>query len=110
MMLALSVYLGLFLSALGEVEDRVTGLKAGHDARPFIAALGLFVLGYAGIGISFYPYIVPSSLTIWEAAAPDESLAFLLYGAVILVPMILGYTAYAYWVFRGKLNPDEGYH
>ncbi|MFN7091335.1 MAG: ubiquinol oxidase subunit II, partial [Allorhizobium sp.] len=40
----------------------------------------------------------------------DESLAFLLYGAVILVPMILGYTAYAYWVFRGKLNPDEGYH
>lgn len=88
----------------------VTGLKAGHDARPFIAALGLFVLGYAGIGISFYPYIVPSSLTIWEAAAPDESLAFLLYGAVILVPMILGYTAYAYWVFRGKLNPDEGYH
>ncbi|QLF71159.1 cytochrome d ubiquinol oxidase subunit II [Peteryoungia desertarenae] len=88
----------------------VTGLKRGHDARPFLAALGLFVLGYAGIGISFYPYIVPTSLTIWQAAAPDDSLAFLLVGAVILVPMILGYTAYAYWVFRGKINPEEGYH
>ena len=95
---------------LGCLYVIVKGLKNGHDARPFIAALGLFVLGYAGIGISFYPYIVPSSLTIWEAAAPDESLAFLLVGAVVLVPMILGYTAYAYWVFRGKLKPDEGYH
>lgn len=88
----------------------VSGLKSGRDVQPFLAALGLFVLGYAGIGISFYPYIVPTSLTIWEAAAPDSSLSFLLYGAVILVPMILCYTAYAYWVFRGKLNPDEGYH
>lgn len=95
---------------LGCLYVIVNGLRKGHDARPFLAALGLFVLGYAGIGISFYPYIVPTSLTIWEAAAPDESLAFLLVGAVILVPMILGYTAYAYWVFRGKLNPDEGYH
>jgi cytochrome d ubiquinol oxidase subunit II len=88
----------------------VSGLKTGRDVQPFLAALALFVLGYAGIGISFYPYIVPTSLTIWEAAAPDSSLAFLLVGAVVLVPMILCYTAYAYWVFRGKLNPDEGYH
>jgi len=88
----------------------VSGLKAGRDVQPFVAALGLFVLGYAGIGISFYPYIVPTSLTIWEAAAPDESLSFLLVGAVVLVPMILAYTGYAYWVFRGKLDPDEGYH
>jgi cytochrome d ubiquinol oxidase subunit II len=88
----------------------VAGLKTGRDVQPFLAALALFVLGYAGIGISFYPYIVPTSLTIWEAAAPDSSLAFLLVGAVVLVPMILCYTAYAYWVFRGKLNPDEGYH
>ncbi|MDH4442743.1 MAG: cytochrome d ubiquinol oxidase subunit II [Rhizobium sp.] len=88
----------------------VSGLRNGQDTRPFFAALALFVLGYAGIGISFYPYIVPTSLTIWEAAAPDSSLSFLLYGAVVLVPMILCYTAYAYWVFRGKLNPDEGYH
>ena len=88
----------------------IQGLRTGHDSRPFIAALGLFVLGFAGIGISFYPYIVPTSLTIWEAAAPHESLAFLLVGALVLVPMILCYTAYAYWVFRGKVDPEEGYH
>jgi len=86
------------------------GLRTGHDSRPFLASLGLFVLGYIGIGISFYPYIVPTSVTIWDAAAPDESLAFLLVGAVVLVPLILAYTAYAYWVFRGKVNPEEGYH
>ncbi|HEV7434824.1 MAG TPA: cytochrome d ubiquinol oxidase subunit II [Pseudorhizobium sp.] len=88
----------------------VHGLRTHHDTRPFIASLGLFVLGYAGIGISFYPYIVPTSVTIWDAAAPDESLAFLLVGAAVLVPLILAYTTYAYWVFRGKVDPEEGYH
>jgi cytochrome d ubiquinol oxidase subunit II len=98
------------LLVLGCFTLLIRGLRAGHDSQPFIAALGLFVLGFAGIGISFYPYIVPTSLTIWEAAAPRESLAFLLAGALVLVPMILGYTAYAYWVFRGKVDPEEGYH
>jgi cytochrome d ubiquinol oxidase subunit II len=98
------------LLVLGCFALLIHGLRMRHDSRPFIAALGLFVLGFAGIGISFYPYIVPTSLTIWEAAAPHESLAFLLVGAVVLVPMILGYTAYAYWVFRGKVDPEEGYH
>jgi cytochrome bd ubiquinol oxidase subunit II len=88
----------------------LNGLRTQKDSRPFLAALGLFVLGFAGIGISFYPYIVPPSLTIWEAAAPDSSLSFLLVGALVLVPMILAYTAYAYWVFRGKINPEDGYH
>jgi cytochrome bd ubiquinol oxidase subunit II len=87
-----------------------TGLRDKNDYRPFLASLGLFVLCFIGIGISFYPYIVPPSLTIWEAAAPDKSLKFLLVGAVVLLPMILAYTAYSYWVFRGKINPDEGYH
>ncbi|MEK0163829.1 cytochrome d ubiquinol oxidase subunit II [Phaeobacter sp. JH20_36] len=86
------------------------GLKGARDAQPFLAALGLFVLGFIGIGISFYPFIVPPGLTIAEAAAPDESLMFTLVGAVVLVPLILAYTAYAYWVFRGKINPEEGYH
>ena len=72
--------------------------------------LGLFALCYAGIGISFYPYMVPPSVTIWQAAAPDESLGFLLVGAVVLIPIILAYTGYAYWVFRGKVDPEEGYH
>ncbi|UWR98639.1 cytochrome d ubiquinol oxidase subunit II [Phaeobacter inhibens] len=86
------------------------GLKGSRDAQPFLAALGLFVLSFIGIGISFYPFIVRPGLTIAEAAAPDESLMFTLVGAVVLVPLILGYTAYAYWVFRGKINPEEGYH
>ena len=60
---------------------------------PFLAALALFVLSYIGLGISFYPYIVPPSITIWAAAAPDTSLKFLLVGAVVLVPLILAYTA-----------------
>ncbi len=86
------------------------GLARGHDWHPFVAALGIFMLCFTGIGISFYPHIVPPSLTIAEAAAPDSSLAFLLVGAAVLVPVIVIYTAYAYWVFRGKVRMGEGYH
>ena len=86
------------------------GLRAEKHLQPFLAALGLFVLSYAGIGISFYPYIVPGALTFQQAAAPDSSLAFLLTGASVLVPIILAYTGYAYWVFRGKIRPEDAYH
>jgi len=86
------------------------GLTRDKHLLPFLAALGMFVISFAGIGISFYPYIVPGALTIAEAAAPDESLGFLLVGALFLIPIILAYTAYAYWVFRGKIDPNEGYH
>ncbi len=79
-------------------------------ARPFLSALALFVLSFIGIGISFYPYIVPPNVLITDAAAPDKSLAFILVGAAILVPLILAYTAYAYWVFRGKVDEHGGYH
>jgi cytochrome d ubiquinol oxidase subunit II len=86
------------------------GLTTDKHLQPFLSALGLFVLSFVGLGISFYPYIVPGALTIAEAAAPDDSLAFLLVGAVVLIPIILIYTGYAYWVFRGKVDPEEGYH
>ncbi len=86
------------------------GLTSKDDLRPFLASLALFVVSFIGIGISFYPYMVPPSLTIWQVAAPDASLKFALVGTVVLIPLILGYTAYAYWVFRGKLDPEEGYH
>lgn len=86
------------------------GLQRQRDVLPFIAALGLFVLCYLGLLISFFPYLVPPSLSLWDAAAPDASLSFLLVGAAILLPMILGYTAYAYWVFRGKVDPAGHYH
>jgi cytochrome d ubiquinol oxidase subunit II len=86
------------------------GLAGGRDVSPFLAAMALFVLSYIGLGISFYPYIVPPSLTIRSAAAPDSSLEFLLVGAVVLVPLILAYTAWSYWVFRGKIDASAGYH
>ncbi|CAH2599130.1 putative Cytochrome bd2, subunit II [Rhodovastum atsumiense] len=86
------------------------GLARRHEVTPFLCALGWFVLCYAGLGISLFPLIVPPSITIWDAAAPPESQAFLLVGAAVLVPMILCYTGYAYWVFRGKVTPGTHYH
>lgn len=86
------------------------GLMRKQELVPFLSALGLFVLCYVGIGISFYPYIVPTSVTIWEAAGPDNSLAFLLAGAVVLIPLVLAYTVYSYWIFRGKVHPSTSYH
>jgi cytochrome bd ubiquinol oxidase subunit II len=81
-----------------------------HDNRPFILSQLLFVLSYAGLGISMYPYIVPQSITIWQAAAPERSQLFMLAGVAVLIPLILGYTGWAYWVFRGKVKPEGGYH
>jgi cytochrome d ubiquinol oxidase subunit II len=86
------------------------GLSRRHDATPFFAVLGWFVLCYVGLGISLFPYIVPPDLTIWQAAAPPASQGFLLVGAAVLVPIILAYTGYAYWVFRGKVRPGMHYH
>ncbi|SFF19401.1 cytochrome bd-I ubiquinol oxidase subunit 2 apoprotein [Sulfitobacter brevis] len=86
------------------------GLRNWDDLRPFLATVAIFVLSYAGLGISLYPHLVPPALTIAKAAAPDSSLLFLLVGAAVLIPIILTYTAYSYWVFRGKVHPDDGYH
>jgi cytochrome d ubiquinol oxidase subunit II len=86
------------------------GLRQRHEGRPFLAALALFVLCFVGLLISFFPYLVPTSVTLWEAAAPEKSQAFLLAGAAVLIPMILAYTAYSYWVFRGKVDTAGGYH
>ncbi|MDV7143835.1 cytochrome d ubiquinol oxidase subunit II [Tropicimonas sp. TH_r6] len=103
-----SVAVPAIVLALAWRLDR--GLRSWQDVAPFLCAIGLFVVSFIGIGISFYPHMVPPGLTIADAAAPDSSLAFALVGAVILLPIILGYTAYAYWVFRGKVDPEEGYH
>ena len=72
-------------------------------------ALALFLLGFIGLGISIYPYAVPRAITIWDAAAPPQSQLFMLVGAVVIIPVILAYTAWAYWVFRGKAGV-HGYH
>ncbi len=87
------------------------GLRKRQELSPFLASLGLFVLCFTGLMISFFPYLVPTSVTLWEAAAPPSSLGFLLAGAAFLIPVILVYTAYSYWVFRGKIEPGGGgYH
>jgi len=78
--------------------------------KPFLFSIATFALAYAGLIISFFPYIVPYSLTIGQAAAAANAQGFLLVGAVILLPVILGYTGYVYWVFRGKVDMQAGYH
>jgi len=85
------------------------GMRKRWELAPFLLALLLFLLGMAGVGVTLWPYVVPAQLTIWDAAAPQSSQAFMLVGAVIIIPVILGYTAWAYWVFRGKVG-TEGYH
>ncbi|MFC3126631.1 cytochrome d ubiquinol oxidase subunit II [Pseudoroseomonas globiformis] len=81
-----------------------------HDGAPFLYALGWFFLSYTGLGISLWPNMVPPGISIWDAAASPRSQLFLLYGAAVLIPVILAYTAYVYWIFRGKVRVGEGYH
>lgn len=85
-------------------------LARGSDLAPFLCALGLFLLSYIGLGFSMWPNIVPPDITIFEAASPPSTQGFLLVGAAVLVPAILAYTAYVYWLFRGKVTADSGYH
>jgi cytochrome d ubiquinol oxidase subunit II len=84
-------------------------LRREFERAPFLMALALFLLGFVGLGISIYPYIVPRAVTIWDAAAPRESQIFMLFGALVIIPVILVYTGWAYWVFRGKAGV-HGYH
>ncbi|GAA0729275.1 cytochrome d ubiquinol oxidase subunit II [Sphingomonas japonica] len=84
-------------------------LRKKREGRPFLLALALFLMSFIGLGISMFPYIVPDQVTIWDAAAPEASQWFMLVGAGVLIPVILVYTAFAYWVFRGKVDAS-GYH
>ena len=85
-------------------------LRHGSDYGPFLGALGLFVMSYAGIAISLWPMIVPGHYTLDQAAASESTQAFLLVGTLFLLPVILFYTGWSYWVFRGKVRADGGYH
>lgn len=86
------------------------GISLKHDVTPLICSLGWFLLCFVGLGISFYPAIVPPSISIWDAAAPPESQAFLLVGAAVLIPVIFAYNFYAYYVFRGKVQVGAHFH
>ena len=86
------------------------GLIGRAEVSPFLATIALFLLGYLGLVISNAPYLVPPSLTVWQAAAPVKSQLFMLTGTAILLPVILGYTVFVYYTFRGKMRIGEGYH
>ncbi|WP_079224329.1 cytochrome d ubiquinol oxidase subunit II [Citrobacter werkmanii] len=88
---------------------RLSSDNTSH-ARPFILTLGLIFLGFSGLGISLWPYIIPPHVTLWDAAAPPASQMFMLVGTLIIIPVILMYTAWSYYVFRGKVSDGEGYH
>ena len=77
---------------------------------PFVLTLGLIFLGFSGLGISLWPNIIPPRITLWEAAAPPASQLFMLVGTLLIIPVILVYTAWRYYVFRGKVSDTEGYH
>jgi cytochrome d ubiquinol oxidase subunit II len=99
-LLTLAVATGLWRSAM----------HPKRDLPPFLLTLALFVLGFIGLVLGMWPYLLPPSMTLWQAAAPASSLSFSLVGLVILLPVILGYTAWSYRVFRGKVRADVGYH
>src|SRR5699024_8487476 len=88
----------------------VRALVKRQEILPFVLTLGLFLLCYAGLGISLWPYAVPPEITIWEAASAPSSLIFLLLCTLIMLPIILFYTGYSYFIFRGKVRSGEGYN
>jgi cytochrome d ubiquinol oxidase subunit II len=85
-------------------------LEERREALPFLASIILFLLGYLGLVISTFPYLVPRALTIWQTAAVPASQIFMLLGTLVLLPVILGYITFVYWLFRGKVREGEGYH
>jgi cytochrome d ubiquinol oxidase subunit II len=98
----------LATAAVAWLTWRALGGEA--QATPFLGAIGLFVLSYLGIAISLYPMIVPHHFTLRQAASSERTQAFLLVGTLVLLPVILMYTGWSYWVFRGKVRSDLGYH
>src|SRR5205823_471773 len=85
-------------------------LVARRDVAPFLAAISLFVMCYVGLGISIWPMVVPYTVSLWAAASATKAQGFLLIGTVFLLPIIVMYTGWSYWVFRGKVKADSGYH
>ncbi|HEY1475171.1 MAG TPA: cytochrome d ubiquinol oxidase subunit II [Pseudolabrys sp.] len=85
-------------------------LETGREVPPFLAAIALFMLGYLGLVISDFPYLVPPSLTVWDTAATPASQIFMLIGTLLLLPFVIGYVVFVYWLFRGKVREGESYH
>jgi len=89
---------------------RTVARPESSHALPFIFTLGLVFLGFSGLGISIWPNIIPPSISLWDAAAPAQSQGFMLVGTLFILPFILMYSFWSYYVFRGKVRHGEGYH
>ncbi|WP_010430745.1 cytochrome d ubiquinol oxidase subunit II [Vibrio cyclitrophicus] len=85
-------------------------IRKQKERSPFIMSLIIVILGFLGLGISIWPNIIPPNISIWDAAAPEISQSFMLYGAIIILPIILAYTFWSYYVFSGKVKEGEAYH
>ena len=88
----------------------VWGVRCRSHLWPFVGAALVFISGYLGLAVGFAPYIVPNAITFRQAAADPSALSLMLIGTSVLLPLILGYTVFVYWTFRGKVTPDAGYH
>ena len=84
-------------------------LRQHREYRPFFLSVGLFLMGYIGLGISLWPYVVPFEITIWQAAAAPESQSLMLVATILLLPVVLGYIGYCYYLFRGKVSHESTY-
>ena len=87
----------------------IYSLRADREVLPFISTLLIFLMGFIGLAVSLWPFAVPYDVTIWTAAAANESLSLMLVGVVIMLPIILSYTAYCYYIFRGKASDEHIY-
>jgi cytochrome d ubiquinol oxidase subunit II len=87
-----------------------SSLAKGREVMPFQCSIGLFFLAFTGLVISLWPFIAPPSVTLWDASAAPLSHQFLLIGTMFLLPVLMIYVIWSYWVFRGKVRGDLGYH
>ncbi|AZS81669.1 cytochrome d ubiquinol oxidase subunit II [Achromobacter spanius] len=90
--------------------DLIRRVRGTPAAGPFLLSLALVFLAYTGLGISIWPAIIPPDISIWTASAPPQSQGFALVGALLIIPIILAYTAWSYYVFRGKVRTGEEFH
>jgi cytochrome d ubiquinol oxidase subunit II len=114
------VYPGIYATAVAPIAVLILAVLffnhlkrtdvARSDKVPFFCAIGWFAVSFGGLGYSIFPQIVPPSLNIWQAASPVVSEKFLLVGLVVMIPVILAYNVFAYYVFRGKIEPGAHYH
>lgn len=107
---ALSIIWILPVLALACAFQIFRSVRRRFEGMPFVATMGLFIFTYLGLLVSRWPYVVPPEYTLWDAASAYESQLFLLLGLLFVIPIVLIYTAWTYWVFRGKVRAGEGYH